>query len=92
MVPLASPPQVTNMARAMVINYGFSEIGPFSLMDPSAQSPDMIMRMMARNSVSCSCVAGAALALALTASATAWAVGEQSLQERTDVAAKGSYE
>ena len=40
------------MARAMVINYGFSEIGPFSLMDPSAQSPDMIMRMMARNSVS----------------------------------------
>eukprot|EP00887_Chlorella_sp_A99_P002479 scaffold10.g2479.t1 len=43
--------QVTNMARAMVINYGFSEIGPFSLLDPSAQSPDMIMRMMARNSV-----------------------------------------
>ena len=40
------------MARAMVINYGFSEIGPFSLLDPSAQSPDMIMRMMARNSVS----------------------------------------
>ena len=34
------------MARAMVINYGFSEIGPFSLLDPSAQSPDMIMRMM----------------------------------------------
>lgn len=25
------------MARAMVINYGFSEIGPFSLLDPSAQ-------------------------------------------------------
>lgn len=43
---------VTNMARAMVINYGFSEIGPFSLLDPSAQSQDMIMRMMARNSVS----------------------------------------
>lgn len=40
------------MARAMVINYGFSEIGPFSLLDPSAQSQDMIMRMMARNSVS----------------------------------------
>jgi cell division protease FtsH len=40
------------MARAMVINYGFSEIGPFSLLDPSAQSGDMIMRMMARNSVS----------------------------------------
>lgn len=44
--------QVTSMARAMVINYGFSEIGPFSLLDPSAQSQDMIMRMMARNSVS----------------------------------------
>mmetsp|Transcript_4988 Transcript_4988/g.9895 ORF Transcript_4988/g.9895 Transcript_4988/m.9895 type:complete len:690 (+) Transcript_4988:73-2142(+) len=44
--------QVTNMARAMVINYGFSEIGPFSLQDPSAQSQDMIMRMMARNSIS----------------------------------------
>ena len=40
------------MARAMVINYGFSDIGPWSLLDPSAQSPDMIMRMMARNSVS----------------------------------------
>ncbi|PRW39337.1 ATP-dependent zinc metalloprotease FTSH chloroplastic [Chlorella sorokiniana] len=44
--------QVSSMARAMVINYGFSEIGPFSLLDPSAQSQDMIMRMMARNSVS----------------------------------------
>lgn len=44
--------QVTNMARAMVINYGFSEIGQFSLQDPSAQSGDMIMRMMARNSIS----------------------------------------
>lgn len=44
--------QVTNMARAMVINYGFSEIGPFYLQDPSAQSQDMIMRMMARNSIS----------------------------------------
>lgn len=40
------------MARAMVINYGFSDIGPWSLLDQSAQSPDMIMRMMARNSVS----------------------------------------
>lgn len=44
--------QVSNMARAMVINYGFSEIGQFSLLDPSAQSQDMVMRMMARNSVS----------------------------------------
>ena len=44
--------QVTNMARQMVINYGMSDIGPWSLLDPSAQSGDMIMRMMARNSMS----------------------------------------
>ena len=41
--------QVTGMAKQMVINYGFSDIGPWSLMDPSAQSGDMVMRMMARN-------------------------------------------
>lgn len=40
------------MARAMVINYGFSDIGPWSLMDQGAQSQDMIMRMMSRNSIS----------------------------------------
>jgi cell division protease FtsH len=44
--------QVSQMARAMVINYGFSDIGPWSLLDPSAGSQDMIMRMMARNQVS----------------------------------------
>ena len=44
--------QVTGMARQMVVNYGFSDIGPWSLLDPSAQGGDMIMRMMARNSVS----------------------------------------
>jgi cell division protease FtsH len=44
--------QVTNMARQMVVNYGFSDIGPWSLLDPSAQSGDMIMRMMARNGTS----------------------------------------
>jgi cell division protease FtsH len=44
--------QVTGMAKQMVVNYGFSDIGPWSLMDPSAQSGDMIMRMMARNSMS----------------------------------------
>ena len=44
--------QVTNMARQMVINFGMSDIGPWSLMDPSAQSGDVIMRMMARNSMS----------------------------------------
>ncbi|KAK9815331.1 hypothetical protein WJX72_001887 [[Myrmecia] bisecta] len=44
--------QVTQMAKQMVINYGFSDIGPWSLLDPSAQSQDVIMRMMAKNSVS----------------------------------------
>ena len=44
--------QVTQMAKQMVINYGFSDIGPWSLMDPSAQSGDMVMRMMARNGMS----------------------------------------
>lgn len=44
--------QVTSMAKQMVINYGFSDIGPWSLMDQNAQSGDMIMRMMARNSMS----------------------------------------
>jgi len=36
----------------MVINYGFSSIGPWTLMDPSAQSGDVVMRMMAKGSVS----------------------------------------
>lgn len=44
--------QVTQMARQMVVNYGFSDIGPWSLLDQNAQSGDMIMRMMARNSTS----------------------------------------
>ncbi|KIZ06262.1 cell division protease FtsH [Monoraphidium neglectum] len=44
--------QVTSMARQMVINYGMSDIGPWSLMDPSAQGGDVVMRMMSRNSMS----------------------------------------
>lgn len=36
----------------MVTTFGMSEIGPWSLMDSSAQSADVIMRMMARNSMS----------------------------------------
>lgn len=36
----------------MVIVYGMSDIGPWALMDPSAQGGDMIMRMMARNQMS----------------------------------------
>ncbi|KAL0886055.1 hypothetical protein Bca101_010038 [Brassica carinata] len=37
--------------QKMVTTFGMSEIGPWSLMDSSAQS-DVIMRMMARNSMS----------------------------------------
>eukprot|EP00238_Polyblepharides_amylifera_P000688 CAMPEP_0196570308 /NCGR_PEP_ID=MMETSP1081-20130531/337_1 /TAXON_ID=36882 /ORGANISM="Pyramimonas amylifera, Strain CCMP720" /LENGTH=706 /DNA_ID=CAMNT_0041886673 /DNA_START=104 /DNA_END=2224 /DNA_ORIENTATION=- len=44
--------QVSSMAKQMVTNFGMSDIGPWSLQDPSAQSGDMIMRMMAKNSMS----------------------------------------
>merc|ERR1712193_56382 len=44
--------QVTQMAKQMVVNYGFSDIGPWSLMDQGAASGDVVMRMMARNSMS----------------------------------------
>merc|ERR1719503_18357 len=44
--------QVSSMAKQMVTNFGMSDIGPRSLQDPSAQSGDMIMRMMAKNSMS----------------------------------------
>ena len=44
--------QVTNMAKQMVTVYGMSNIGPWSLQDQGAQSGDMIMRMMSRNSTS----------------------------------------
>ncbi|CAH8264304.1 unnamed protein product [Arabidopsis lyrata] len=43
--------QITGLARQMVTTFGMSDIGPWSLMDSSAQS-DVIMRMMARNSMS----------------------------------------
>ena len=36
----------------MVVTFGMSDLGPWSLMDSSAQSADVIMRMMARNSMS----------------------------------------
>jgi cell division protease FtsH len=39
------------MVLQMVVTFGMSEIGPWSLMD-GAQSGDVIMRMMARNSMS----------------------------------------
>ncbi|KAK2965347.1 hypothetical protein RJ640_013810 [Escallonia rubra] len=44
--------QITGLAKQMVVTFGMSEIGPWSLMDSSAQSNDVIMRMMARNSMS----------------------------------------
>uniref|UniRef100_A0A2P2L4P3 ATP-dependent zinc metalloprotease FTSH 2 n=1 Tax=Rhizophora mucronata TaxID=61149 RepID=A0A2P2L4P3_RHIMU len=44
--------QITSLAKQMVTTFGMSEIGPWSLMDASAQSADVIMRMMARNSMS----------------------------------------
>ena len=40
------------MLLQMVTTFGMSEIGPWSLMDASAQSGDVFMRMMARNSMS----------------------------------------
>ncbi|KAF3780647.1 ATP-dependent zinc metalloprotease [Nymphaea thermarum] len=44
--------QITSLAKQMVTTFGMSEIGPWSLMDSSSQSADVIMRMMARNSMS----------------------------------------
>ncbi|KAL9384907.1 hypothetical protein Peur_021917 [Populus x canadensis] len=44
--------QITSLAKQMVTTFGMSEIGPWSLMDASAQSADVFMRMMARNSMS----------------------------------------
>ncbi|KAJ8490262.1 hypothetical protein OPV22_011983 [Ensete ventricosum] len=44
--------QITSLAKQMVVTFGMSDIGPWSLMDSSAQSSDVIMRMMARNSMS----------------------------------------
>ncbi|CAL5406710.1 unnamed protein product [Camellia sinensis] len=44
--------QITGLAKQMVTTFGMSEIGPWSLMESSAQSADVTMRMMARNSMS----------------------------------------
>lgn len=40
------------LCMQMVTVFGMSDIGPWALMDPSSQGGDMIMRMMARNSMS----------------------------------------
>lgn len=44
--------QVSSMAKQMVIVFGMSNLGPWALMDPSAQGGDMIMRILARNQMS----------------------------------------
>lgn len=36
----------------MVTTFGMSEIGPWALMDPAVQSGDVVLRMLARNSMS----------------------------------------
>jgi cell division protease FtsH len=36
----------------MVTAFGMSEMGPWALMEPAAQSGDVVLRMLARNSVS----------------------------------------
>lgn len=36
----------------MVTVFGMSEIGPWALLDPSAQSGDLVLRMLARNQMS----------------------------------------
>ncbi|PNY10035.1 ATP-dependent zinc metalloprotease ftsh chloroplastic-like [Trifolium pratense] len=44
--------QITQIARQMVTMYGMSEIGPWTLTDPTTQSSDVVLRMLARNSMS----------------------------------------
>ncbi|OMO79302.1 Peptidase M41 [Corchorus capsularis] len=44
--------QVTQIARQMVTMFGMSEIGPWALTDPMAQSSDVVLRMLARNNMS----------------------------------------
>uniref|UniRef100_J3MCN2 AAA+ ATPase domain-containing protein n=2 Tax=Oryza brachyantha TaxID=4533 RepID=J3MCN2_ORYBR len=44
--------QVTQVARQMVTAFGMSEIGPWALAEPAAQSGDVVLRMLARNSMS----------------------------------------
>nr|QKY65081.1 chloroplast ATP-dependent zinc metalloprotease FTSH6 [Passiflora auriculata] len=44
--------KVTQIARQMVTVFGMSEIGPWALTDPAVQSSDVVLRMLARNSMS----------------------------------------
>lgn len=45
-------PQVTRLARAMVTRYGFSALGPCSMDDDAAHSPDVVTRLLARRGAS----------------------------------------
>ncbi|KAF2925925.1 aTP-dependent zinc metalloprotease FTSH 6, chloroplastic isoform X1 [Oryza sativa Japonica Group] len=44
--------QVTRVARRMVTAFGMSEIGPWALAEPAAQGGDVVLRMLARSSMS----------------------------------------
>ncbi|XVF16627.1 hypothetical protein REPUB_Repub10bG0048800 [Reevesia pubescens] len=44
--------QITQIARQMVTMFGMSDIGPWALTDPAVQSSDVVLRMLARNSMS----------------------------------------
>ncbi|KHN13329.1 ATP-dependent zinc metalloprotease FTSH 6, chloroplastic [Glycine soja] len=44
--------QITQIARKMVTMFGMSEIGLWALTDPAVQSSDVVLRMLARNSMS----------------------------------------
>ncbi|XVE68146.1 hypothetical protein DITRI_Ditri09bG0045700 [Diplodiscus trichospermus] len=44
--------QITQIARQMVTMFGMSDIGPWALTDPATQSSDVVLRMLARNSMS----------------------------------------
>ncbi|XP_047065882.1 ATP-dependent zinc metalloprotease FTSH 6, chloroplastic-like [Lolium rigidum] len=44
--------QVTQVARQMVTTFGMSEIGPWALTDQAAQNGDLVLRMLARKSMS----------------------------------------
>ncbi|KAH7554581.1 hypothetical protein ACOSP7_027987 [Xanthoceras sorbifolium] len=44
--------QITQIARQMVTRFGMSEIGPRTLTDPTLQSSDVVLRMLARNNMS----------------------------------------
>ncbi|XP_021745223.1 ATP-dependent zinc metalloprotease FTSH 6, chloroplastic-like [Chenopodium quinoa] len=44
--------QVTQIARHMVTMFGMSELGPWALIDPAVQQSDVVLRLLARNSMS----------------------------------------